>query len=136
MAPRLVPHNWNPSPRRRELFWRWVRVGAPDECWPWLLPLDEKGYGHATVDGWCTTAHRIAYALGTGHLPDDLVVMHSCDFPPCCNYHHLDAVAQAVNLEDMRRKGRAGDQRVFGEKHGRCKVTDAQVIEIRDLRIN
>lgn len=134
MASRPVPQNWNPSARRRELFWRWVDIGGPDECWPWLLHLDDKGYGHATVEGWRTTAHRIAYALDTGHLPDGLVVMHSCDFRPCCNPAHLDAATQAANLDDMRRKGRAGDHRVFGEQHGRCKVTDAQVFELKILR--
>jgi hypothetical protein len=75
----------------------------------------------------------VAYELAVGPIPAGCVVMHSCDNPPCCNPAHLLAAPQKDNLADMRAKGRAGDCRVFGEKHGRSKVSDAQVAEIRAL---
>jgi hypothetical protein len=57
--------------------------------------------------------------------------MHRCDNRACCNPRHLQAADQLANLADMRLKGRAGDARTFAEAHGRAKLTDAQVGEIR-----
>lgn len=119
--------------RREELFWK--KVGPPDEngCRHWLNELSPKGYGDSTYKGWSTTAHRVAYFLAKGPIPDGHVVMHKCDVRSCCNPEHLEAGTQAQNLADMRAKGRAGDCRLFGEKHGRCKVSDIDVAEIRLL---
>lgn len=126
--------DWNPTSRRRELFWRWVKVGNDQECWPWQLPLDAKGYGHCTVDGWRTTAHRVSYALAKGAFDPALNILHSCDYRACCNPAHLRPGTQAENLAEMRLKGRAGDSRVFGERHGRAVLSDAEVREMRAAR--
>lgn len=127
-----LPDSFNPSERRRELFWRFVKIGAEDDCWPWQLTLNEKGYGLTTVDGWKTTAHRMALALTIGLPPPDTVTLHSCDNPPCCNPRHLSNGTQAKNLEDMRSKGRGFIFRVMrGEAHPRSKLTDPEVAEIR-----
>ncbi|CAM8755315.1 hypothetical protein NCF_04353 [Burkholderia pseudomallei] len=57
--------------------------------------------------------------------------MHTCDNPCCCNPAHLEAGTQKQNLDDMRTKGRAGDCRVLGERHGRSKLSWNLVDEIR-----
>jgi hypothetical protein len=80
-----------------------------------------------------TTAHRIAFKLNGGVIPHGHYVLHRCDNPPCCNPAHLFVGTQKQNLEDMRRKGRAGDCRNIGERHGMCKLADSQVAEIRKL---
>jgi hypothetical protein len=62
-----------------------------------------------------------------------MVVMHACDVPACCNPDHLSVGTQKENLADMRAKGRHGITRHIGEAHGMCKVTTAQVEEIKQL---
>lgn len=121
---------WNPGANRWKIFWRMVDRKGPNECWPWALSVDERGYGHVTVAGWHTTAHRAAYACINGRPPRNAVVMHTCDNPPCCNPAHLRIGSQADNMMDKHLKGRHGDARNFGEQ-GSAKLTDAQVAEIR-----
>lgn len=127
---------WPPNPRQIQLFWFKYNIRGEDECWPWKSPwLDDKGYAHATLAGWRSTAHRIAFALANGLTPETTppVVMHSCDYRRCGNPKHLVGGTQAQNLADMRAKGRMGDCRNWGERHGRCKISDDQIIELRFL---
>jgi len=122
---------------RAKRFWESVDCsGGFDACWPWTgTRLPKSGYGSVTFLGRRTTAHRIAYELATGiPIPDHLNGLHSCDNPPCCNPRHVYPGTQQRNLAEMRAKGRAGDCRLFGEEHGRCVVSDADVAKIRRLR--
>ena len=54
---------------------------------------------------------------------------HKCDNPACFNIEHLELGTQGDNVRDMHERGRA--RAVKGEKHGRAKLTDQQVAEIR-----
>lgn len=96
---RLAPH----APR----FWRHVEVGAPTECWEWTG--SRLKFGHGAWDGPLgkTTAHRYAWMLTQGEIPNGTVVRHACDNPPCCNPAHLEIGTQRDNVEDMIRRGRA-----------------------------
>jgi hypothetical protein len=76
----------------------------------------------------------VAFELVHGLIPAGLVVMHTCDNPECCNPAHLQAGTQQKNIADMHAKGRAGDCRNFGEKHGMAKLSDTDVRCIRLLR--
>ena len=84
-------------------------------------------------------AHRLAWALVNGPIPDGLFVCHHCDNPPCCNPAHLFLGTQRVNLADMKAKGRSatGDRngsRTHPESYGvpgTAKLTWADVAAIR-----
>ena len=119
--------------KRTERFWSNVGPKNENGCRLWQGKVDPHGYAHVTYKGWRTTGHRIAYALVNGPIPEGMVIMHTCDTPSCCNPEHLRMGTQKENIHDMIQKGRAGDCRVFGEYHGRCKVTTEQVAEIRNL---
>ncbi len=119
--------------RREELFWKKVGRRNKQGCRLWRGELNDKGYGRVTFKGYSTTAHRMAYILTHGPVAADLVVRHKCDNRACCNPQHLEVGTQADNIADMHARGRAGDCRNFGEKHGRCKITAAQVEQIRAL---
>lgn len=80
-------------------FWSQVRLGAEDDCWPWKSTHKNEyakfGVGVITVD-----SHVVAFALINGRIKDGNHVLHTCDFKPCCNYHHLYAGTQRRNTED------------------------------------
>ena len=115
-------------------FWRRVvRLGGR-QCWAWRGTVSSGGYGQLKrADGKTNVyAHRAAMEIHTGRpVPRNRVVMHTCDNPRCTNPSHLIVSTQKNNVQDMHRKGRANPASVKGERHGKAKLTDLQVLEIR-----
>lgn len=115
-----------------ERFWAKVDRREPGECWEWQASCDDSGYGTFRHQGKMKKAHRLAWVFcGRGPIPDGLVVMHSCDNPPCCNPAHLSVGTRSDNMRDAVAKGRHAHVRLPGEAHPNAKLTDAQVVEIR-----
>lgn len=86
-----------------ERFWAKVDWREPDECWEWQGSLQRHGYGHiyiGKIDGSkrFRSAHRVAYELEVGPIPDGLVLDHLCRNPICVNPSHLEPVTQRINL--------------------------------------
>lgn len=81
-------------------------------------------------------AHRVAYTIWIGKIPDNLFVLHSCDNPRCIEPTHLHLGNQKDNMKEMRDRGRARDETrgTKGEKHHKSKLNDEQIKEIRRLR--
>jgi hypothetical protein len=77
------------------------------------------GAGHSQGYGVYGTrrefAHRYAYALANGPIPDGLCVLHRCDVRLCVNPEHLFLGTRPENTADMVRKGR---QRVMPKGWG------------------
>lgn len=94
-----------------ERFWAKVLMGAPDECWPFEGALNADGYGVFRVDRNGTGlvyAHRLAYALTFGPIPDGLEILHKCTIRPrlrrCCNPAHLVPGTHQQNCLELDRK--------------------------------
>lgn len=67
-------------------------------CWLWFGALTEKGYGILRLGtGRALAAHRLAWELANGPIPDGLVVDHTCRVRCCVNPAHLRAVTARVN---------------------------------------
>jgi len=102
----------------------WEKVDTSGDCWEWQAQKDENGYGrfrNGLVSSYL--AHRYAYVLHNGPIPDDIFVLHVCDNPTCIRPSHLFLGFHQENTEDMVAKGRAFS-----------KLSAWDVIQIRWLR--
>lgn len=114
----------------------WSKVDRTENgCWLWNGSRNPLGYGMVRVASrrpGPIGAHRIAYELMHGPIPDELWVLHHCDNPPCVNAEaHLFLGTEADNARDKVAKGRHKSGRVSGERHGRSKLSRTVVDAIR-----
>ena len=87
-------------------FWRWVQIGEPDECWPWLGHVRRSGYPGFNFGGRAFGAHRLALVISTGENPVGMHACHSCHNRSCCNPAHLHWGTALENVhESLHRHG-------------------------------
>ena len=101
-----------------------------DGCWEWTACRDKWGYGRLQFSEKMQGAHRVAYQLYVGEIPDGLCVLHHCDNPSCVRPDHLFLGTNDDNVRDRDGKGRGA----IGEKNGSAKLTEEQVKTIRSKR--
>jgi hypothetical protein len=87
-----------------------LRSSDPAVCDVWIAAT-AKGYGYIKGDESSVPrmqqAHRVAWELVNGPIPDGLIVCHHCDTPPCVKVSHLFLGTQKDNMADASAKGRA-----------------------------
>ncbi len=127
-----------------ERFWSKVHRGGPNECWQWLGHVDRDGYGKFRLPTAWTRAHRLMFSLHHKIDPGPMFVCHTCDTPGCVNPSHLWLGTNKDNLRDASAKGRtcSGDahwqrktpeRRLCGEKNYHSKLTEEDVLAIREM---
>ncbi len=70
----------------------WEKVEKTAGCWYWRGRLDNQGYGRVKIRQRQSAAHRVAWQLERGDVPDGLVLDHLCRNPA-----HLEPVTSAEN---------------------------------------
>lgn len=82
---------------REGRFWAKVDKNGPGGCWPWLGAV-RTGYGRFAVQQKrLVQAHRFAYELLVGPIPDGLELDHLCRNRACVNPDHMEPVTSRVN---------------------------------------
>jgi hypothetical protein len=89
----------------------WSKVDQKGECWAWKGAKGFDGYGHfwlgmeehRKTGHFLIQAHRYAFLLIRGSIPDNLTLDHLCRNRSCVNPKHLEPVTQRENV--MRGEG-------------------------------
>ena len=116
----------------RERFEEKCEPVTESGCLIWTGAAMPKGYGVFWLDGKHVGAHRAAWEMEKGPIPDGLHVLHHCDNPSCVNTNHLFLGTGADNTADMLSKGRAkGNHKCIGDKNNRTKLKAEDIPVIR-----
>jgi hypothetical protein len=133
------------KPNTRERFWALVIKSGPipahrpelGPCWIFFGHKVRGGYGGFKLSQPRreVRAHRLGYYLQFGRWPQKNCC-HHCDTPACVRGSHLFDGTHKQNMQDAAAKGRVRNAAAwhYGERHGRHKLTVAQVRAIRKRR--
>lgn len=96
-------------------------------CTLWIAGKDD-GYGRFRMGDHTVLAHRLAWEMQNGPIPEGMCVCHRCDVPSCVNVDHLFLGTHDDNMADRHAKGR--NPRTVGTLNGRAKLSESDVIAI------
>lgn len=104
-------------------------VSDTDECVIWPFSSNNNGYGTFAVGHKKWLAHRYVCFQSHGKPESEcLEAAHSCGVRKCCNPRHVRWATAAENEQDKLDHGTT----TRGERHGQSRLTEDQVLEIRN----
>lgn len=106
-----------------------TKIHKTASCWNWIAGKGWNGYGRFKFQGKMIKAHRFSYLLYIGDIPENMLILHSCNNRACVNPEHLLLGNHTQNMQHRQESNR----QVQGEKHHQAKLTDKKVKEIRKL---
>lgn len=92
---------------------------------------NSDGYPNAKIRGKTRIISRFIFEECFGEIPEGMVVRHKCDNPSCINPEHLELGTHKQNVNDRVQRNRSA----HGESHGRAKLTEKDVVSIRNSRL-
>lgn len=107
-----------------------MQLEVRGDCLEWTGCVTHNGYGTLNPQGQRWRAHRLAYTLWVGPIPDGLQVLHQCDNRRCCLPEHLWLGTNLANRLDSKAKGRT----YKGPRgYARAKLDIADIPIIREM---
>ena len=115
------------------------RVAVDDSgCWIWQGAIKNTS-GKSLAYGWITyrskqmNAHRAAWIVNFGEIPDEMFECHTCDVPRCVNPEHLFLGSPSDNMRDMWAKKRHSSPTlgIIGSRSAKLQLRE--VVQIREL---
>ena len=103
-------------------------VRAPNGCWEWQRKINNEGYGIITILQKSEFAHRAAYRVFIGEIPNDKILRHKCDNSRCCNPDHLELGTFKENTKDAIERGRL---RLNGSQNPMATLSADTVLQIQ-----
>lgn len=76
----------------------WAKVRKTEFCWIWIASTSENGYGQFSLNKKPVRAHRVAYELIKGKIPEGMTLEHLCKNRLCVNPDHLEPVTLKENV--------------------------------------
>lgn len=89
-------------------FWS---AAGPAGCWEWQGARDKDGYGQTRSPNGRVKAHRRAWEIVAGSIPEGLYVLHRCNNPSCVRPDHLYLGTALDNGIDRRSRSRKRSDR-------------------------
>lgn len=99
------------------------------ECLLWIKAKRKDNYAGMMYENKFMAAHRVAWIIHKGSIPNGMWVLHRCDRPDCLEIRHLFLGTPKMNFDDMVKKGRRKFQKGSECKH--AILTEADVVEIK-----
>lgn len=78
----------------------WSKVDRSGPCWLWVASCRANGYGQINIEGKNRSAHRVAYELAVGPVPNGLLIDHACRVRACVRPEHLRLATAKQNGEN------------------------------------
>ena len=97
-----------------------ARTNKTPTCWLWTSYKQTSGYGVLQVNGAAKVAHRVAYELAYGAIPDGMSIDHVCHVKHCVRPEHLRAVTPKQNSENFGELGERTDNHRTTAYKKRC----------------
>jgi hypothetical protein len=82
-------------------FWSKIDMSkGKDSCWVWTKAQQGQGYGITWFMGKSMSAHKVAWILTNGLVPEGLEILHKCNNRLCCNPSHMRVDTHLENMHD------------------------------------
>lgn len=120
----------------------WEKVNGHGECWDWEGSL--SGFGHGQIrqggknGGSLLIAHRVAFEMVNGPIPEGMCVLHRCDNPRCVRPAHLFLGTRYDNTHDMIDKGRYRGRKsnCLTTEQAKAILLSAEPVKLLALKFN